>query len=303
MVSLDRTNEHVKCCTLDLQVFDEVPADRIIKDYDIRKIETLNYRLSSYYHFGDYPNGTSHYYGDPSFHGVDNLGKNNSGSRNLGNANRGFYNIGYCNFGDKNIGNSNFGDSNQGDDNIGSSNMGNNNFGNSNKGNLNFGFNNNGICNWGNNNIGNFNRTDGAIGYFNSKPGVQILFNQPYKKTPLLAKQLEKTCAILYNLFVKSLNKTLSYEDYQEVFEYITTSSFRVSPFSSPFCETISQCNARYEKKFRLACNEVFSQLPDSQKLLFKQLPNFSYEIFEEVTGITESALETTSDGSKETKD
>jgi Pentapeptide repeats (8 copies) len=207
--------------------------------------------------------------------GYRNSGDRNSGNWNSGNWNSGDSNSGYRNSGDWNSGNWNSGNWNSGNRNSGDSNSGYRNSGNWNSGNRNSGYRNSGNWNSGNWNSGDRNSGDSNSGYRNSgafctdsNPEL-ILFNKP---SGIKVKDWEnyEACNIMYGIdttlwvpmSVMSDAEKLAHPKYETTEGYLKT---------IPIKE---------------AWQNMWHNLDDSKKELFYALPNFSAEIFEEITSI-----------------
>ena len=187
--------------------------------------------------------------------GKDCTGLCNTGNRNTGDCNTGNRNTGDCNTGNRNTGNRNTGDWNTGDRNTGNRNTGNRNTGNRNTGNWNTG-----DWNTGNRNTGFFSTITPKASLFEKEtnlthdevfelPGMQVL-NWNYEN----------------NWWIYSDN--MNEEEKNAHPEYKTTGGYLKSiPFKD-------------------ACNIMWSNLSDSDKLKVLELPNFDAKIFEKVTGI-----------------
>ena len=182
-----------------------------------------------------------------------NSGNGNSGNRNSGNWNSGIYNSGY-----RNSGNWNSGDSNSGYKNSGYSNSGYSNSGYSNSGDWNSG-------DW---NSGDWNSGDSNSGFFNiNKPKVRIFG----KETDIKKEDIDFPIYLYFNL-----TEFIDYDDMSEEEKQNNSSA----EFTKGYLKTYEYKEA-FKKSFEQA--EIY----DIKKTL--ELPNFDYEIFEEISSISES--------------
>ena len=182
--------------------------------------------------------------------------------RNLYNRNSGNYNPGDCNPGNRNSGNYNPGDCNSGDCNSGNCNSGNYNPGNCNSGDYNPG-----DCNSGNYNSGDYNS-----GYCNSDSPKVRMFN---KKTNLtFTDPIDFPNYFWFNLtkFV-DVKKMTAKEKKQYPHYNVTTGFLRTYDYKEA-----------WKNSFKRATKK------DVEKTL--KLPNFSFKVFEEISGITKKDFE-----------
>ena len=177
-----------------------------------------------------------------------NTGRGNRGESNAGDFNIGSRNVGKLNVGDFNTGDSNCGIDNVGDSNKGSANTGSGNIGHSNGGFFNVGSYNTGSCNIGNKNSGSCNIGSSNAGSWNLGNGHSGFFN---------------------------------------------TLPEPIFMFNKP-AGGISASDIILPKWLRLSCplskssireNFENADIGDIQSVL--SLPNFDYEIFEQITGIS----------------
>jgi hypothetical protein len=207
--------------------------------------------------------------------GDSNSGYRNSGDRNSGDSNSGDRNSGNRNSGDSNSGYRNSGNWNSGDRNSGDRNSGDRNSGDWNSGNRNSGDSNSGYRNSGNWNSGNRNSGDSNSGYRNSgafctdeDPQV-ILFDKPTKMT---VKEWEQTraCQLMYNIdpTVWVPWSIMTEEERKRNPKYEASEGYTKS---IPMTE---------------AWANFWGNLPDEDKQLFLDLPNFDAEKFKKITGI-----------------
>ena len=187
--------------------------------------------------------------------GEFNTGKKNTGRKNAGDYNTGFYNKGSFNRGGFNKGNKNTGFYNTGEGNVGENNAGD----------FNTGFLNSGFYN-----IGHFNSGDGNTGFFNTDEANIRMFN---KETNLKRGDISFPFWF-YNI---QLTEWVCYEDMTEIEKQ-----------KYPGCEIIGGYLKTYDYKeaWRKAFNEE-NDLVEIRKA--EQLPNFDYQIFQEITGISKS--------------
>ena len=204
--------------------------------------------------------------------GDQNTGDQNTGERNTGNRNTGDWNTGDRNTGDWNTGERNTGDRNTGDRNTGDQNTGEYNTGDWNTGNRNTGERNTGEYNTGNRNTGDRNTW-----YFNTTTPTQwLLFNK------------------LATLWDSNWNLIVSFPEYFS-FSVDTTERIERNDMTSS------------EKKYNTDAESMWGYLKkyDTDKTLhtyrkrsFEKakkkdvaktlgLPNFDYDIFAEISGIT----------------
>jgi hypothetical protein len=196
--------------------------------------------------------------------GVDNIGfwntrDWNTGDRNTGNRNTGDWNTGDRNTGNRNTGNRNTGDWNTGDRNTGDRNTGNWNTGNRNTGNR----------NTGNRNTGDWNTGDRNTGFF----------NRDTPKLRFFEKDSDWTCQDWYNSKAHSASCKFI------LTEWIPESEMTdKEKIEQPLFHTQEGYLRKYE--YKQACEIWWSKLKQDEKDSFKELPNFSSEIFKDITGI-----------------
>ena len=185
--------------------------------------------------------------------GKNNTGFANTGNRNTGNYNTGDYNTGYCNTGNYNTGNRN---------------TGNYNTGYRNTGNLNTGDYNTGNLNTGDYNTGNFNTGNYNTGFFNTKENKCFIFDEMSDMT--------------YIEFIES-----------EYYEALTSVVFPLTEWIEYTIEEKANDKAKeliggYLKKrtFKEAARIWWSNMSEENKEIIKQMPNFTPEKFEAITGI-----------------
>ena len=188
-------------------------------------------------------------------HLKDNTGCLNSGYYNSGDYNSGYYNSGNYNSGDRNSGNYNSGDRNSG----------NYNSGDRNSGNRNSGYYNSGNYNSGNYNSGNYNSGDRNSGFFNTNEPKMRFFNQDsnttyseFSKNRIVYPDL-KICAWVE---LNDLPKEEQTESAKQMGGLLKTLTYKE------------------------AWAEYWNRASKEDKEWFKNLPNFSWEIFTEITGI-----------------
>jgi len=210
-----------------------------------------------------------------------NSGYFNSGDKNLGNWNSGDYNSGDNNSGDWNSGDYNSGDENLGDFNSGGKNSGDNNSGYYNSGDNNSGDWNSGDYNSGDENLGDFNSGDLNSGDFNSG---DFNINQP--KFRLFNKDTEYT----KSEFLEKYDYPLSYFNIKLtdwIFESdMTTTEKKKHPeykTAGGYLKTYS-----YKEAWKISFEEKCDKTAAEKTV---NLPNFDYDIFVEITGITKAML------------
>ena len=177
---------------------------------------------------------------------------NNTGVNNSGDRNSGYYNSGDWNSGDWNSGDWNSGDWNSGYRNSGDYNSGDYNSGNRNSSDL---------------NSGDWNSGDWNSGYFNTgSPNKIQIFNQWVEMTH---KEFEDK----YNIYADiPLNKWIDDTDMTEQ----EIKDFPQAKQMGGYLKTL---------EFKEACQIWWNENPERHKD-FLELPNFSTDIFKEITGI-----------------
>lgn len=194
----------------------------------------------------------------------------NSGNRNIGIYNSGNHNSGNCNTGSWNSGSRNTGDMNSGYSNSGNGNSGSGNSGNWNYGHWNSGNFNSGNCNTGSWNSGNYNS-----GYFNTPAQNQFFcFNKLTEKQPI---------------------------DFPDFLNFDLTVWVPVATMTADEKNNHPECDALGGYLKEVAYKEAFRKSffkakekdnwPDELAKL-KAIPNFNYDIFEEISGISKEELE-----------
>ena len=189
-----------------------------------------------------------------------NTGYYNTGYYNTGNRNTGYYNTGNCNTGICNTGYCNTGICNTGYRNTGDYNTGNHNTGNYNTGYYNTGYRNTGDYNTGNCNTGICNtgyRNTGICntGYYNTGNLNTGSFNTKKPK------------------YTQLFNKNILFSEYKKI------------EFPKYFYFELKE---DYKKSWIESFNNASKEeVEDTIKL-----PNFSYKIFEEITGISKKMIQ-----------
>jgi len=251
-----------------IEQFSKICSDNIIF------IEELTNQSSVYFNSGDSNSGNWN-------SGDSNSGDSNSGYRNSGDRNSGDRNSGDSNSGDRNSGNRNSGDWNSGDRNSGDSNSGDRNSGNRNSGDWNSGYRNSGNRNsgdWnsGNWNSGNRNSGDSNSGYRNSgafcidqNPKL-VLFDKP---TDIDIKDWENSEVM------KVMNNYLNFN----FWVYESEMSAKEKKDNPTYTTT-----GGYLKQISVheGWKNMWGNLTEHNKNLFKNLPNFDSKKFEIITGI-----------------
>jgi len=180
------------------------------------------------------------------------MANNNTGSENSGNYNSGNYNSGNCNSGNYNSGDCNSGNRNSGNRNSGDRNSGNRNSGNCNSGNYNSGY-----CNSGNYNSGWFNTDEPKMRFFNKDSDVTYTkFSEKMIVYPDLL-----VCSWIYEKDMTDKEKKDN-PNYKTLYGYLKTLDYKE------------------------AWAEYWTRATKEQKEFFLTLPNFSWELFTEITGI-----------------
>lgn len=188
--------------------------------------------------------------------GIMNTGDRNTGTMNTGTMNTGNRNTGHKNSGDMNTGIRNSGDMNTGIRNSGGMNTGNCNTGNWNTGDENSGFLNSGHKNTGNCNTGDWNTGYRNTGSWNSGHRHTGFFNT---MSPQIILVFNKECSLLE--WEKAIIPQFIY------FNLIEND---------------------YKKSFI----ESFNKTTKGDVELLLKLPNFDYEVFEEISGISKKMIE-----------
>jgi hypothetical protein len=196
--------------------------------------------------------------------GNGNIGKDNAGNRNRGKDNTGNRNRGNYNSGNYNTGNYNSGSFNNGNDNVGNHNSGSFNRGYSNTGNYNSGSFNRGFRNSGDWNTGDYN-----TGYFNSNtPDTVRVFNKDCSHSEWAAASKP---ACLYapqpTTWVSDSNMTDEEKEANQGFQ-VHGGYLRV--------------NNDMAEEWR---NAIWGA-SEKDRQAIRDLPNFDYDIFEEITGV-----------------
>lgn len=194
-------------------------------------------------------------------HIYGNTGLFNNGKFNTGDHNKGYQNNGDCNCGNFNEGFANYGNGNAGRRNFGNGNNGSYNRGHYNKGNCNNGDYNSGDCNCGDYHNGVFcnEKQEDTVMFFNKKSN--ITWSQ-WQDSPVYC-------------IISSLGM-IRWKDWA----YMPIEEKRLHPDA--------YINGGYLKKctYKEAWVDLWKHLTDDEKDLFKNLPNFDPEIFEDITGI-----------------
>lgn len=210
-----------------------------------------------------------------------NTGYGNSGDYNSGNYNSGNYNSGYYNSGDSNSGYRNSGDYNTGDRNSGDYNSGNFNDGYRNSGHHNSGSYNSGHHNSGNHNSGNYNSGDYNSGDWNKSSYNNGCFNTI--EPPIMI--FNKPSEITYLDWLNSSAKYLLNRIPKGIVEWIVSSDMNDEEKAA---HPEHKTTGGYLKVLNeIECRQIWwDGLTESQKEIFKSIPNFDASIFEEITGI-----------------
>jgi hypothetical protein len=203
----------------------------------------------------------------------NNTGIDNSGNYNSGNYNSGYYNSGYRNSGNYNSGNYNSGYYNSGYCNSGYRNSGYYNSGNCNSGNYNSGYYNSGNYNSGNYNSGyynsgNYNSGDRNSGWFNTNEPKMRMFN---RDTDMTYSEFNEKFSLVYPDL-----KTCSWVDKEDMTDQEKGVTKNWENMGG-YLKTLS---------YKEAWAEYWQRATKEEKDFFLNLPNFSADIFKEITGI-----------------
>ena len=191
--------------------------------------------------------------------GYMNSGYRNSGDMNSGDRNSGYRNSGYRNSGDMNSGYMNSGYRNSGDMNSGDRNSGYRNSGDRNSGDRNSGYRNSGIANKCNFSNGVFcNEDDMNIRIFNKPSGMSL--RDFYR-----SRYWEAICGAEFNL-----TEWVCYTDEEKA------------------ADPEKERKGGYLKvnSYEEACGKWWADLSEEDKQTIREIPNFSPEIFKDITGI-----------------
>ena len=155
--------------------------------------------------------------------------------------------------------------------NSGNCNSGNWNSGDCNSGNRNSGNCNSGDCNSGNRNSGDWNKCNYSNGCFNTEEPKIYLFNKPSDWT--------------YRDWINSNARYLLNKIPTDVLEWVYSKSMTDQEKQEhPEHETTGGFLKMIEKS--KSSQEWWNSLPEYQKNIIKEIPNFDPDIFEEITGI-----------------
>ena len=201
-----------------------------------------------------------------------NSGDRNSGYYNSGDRNSGYYNSGYYNSGDHNSGYRNSGYYNSGGHNSGGHNSGY-----YNSGDHNSGGHNSGDRNSGDRNSGYWNSCNKESGFFNSRISEEIrIFNKP-----CLCKIWEsciKPSFIYFGLDRWISSERMSPKEKKEYPDYIITDGYlKELDYKEAWLESAKSAMDRSDW--------------DKQLKLLQGLPNFDWDVFEEISGLSKEFL------------
>ena len=186
------------------------------------------------------------------------MGNDNVGNRNVGDYNVGDRNVGYWNVGDYNAGNCNVG---------GYRNVGNWNVGDYNVGDCNVGYCNVGDRNVGNWNVGDYNLGDCNVGHFNTTtPELINIFNKPCERS--VWDVCIKPDWIYFYLTLWISESTMTQKEKDDHPTYKTTGGYLKS------------------YTYKEAWANAYKEATDADIALTLKLPNFDYDVFEEISGI-----------------
>ena len=245
---IDHSSKDSKCCTNKIQIVEEITWEEVLR------LVNLGKGCSGFCNSGNRNSGNRN-------SGDCNSGDCNSGDWNSGNCNSGDCNSGDCNSGNRNSGDCNSGDWNSGDCNSGDCNSGNRNSGNRNGGNRNS----------GNRNSGDWNKCNYSNGCFNTEEPKIYLFNKPSDWTYM--DWIDSNARYLLNKIPTDVlnwvySESMTDQEKQEHPEHETTGGF---------LKMIEKSKSS---------QEWWNSLPEYQKNIIKEIPNFDPDIFEEITGI-----------------
>ena len=250
-----------------IKVVREIVGDELDKLIDVGK--NIGYFNKGEYNYGCKNTGIKNF-------GRYNFGDENYGLHNHGDFNFGYRNYDYANVGRCNDGSFNTGCANKGRENTGYYNAGAKNNGLNNNGTLNSGFSNNGGFN-----IGCFNNGEHNIGEANIGSNNVGLFctNESKAKLYIFNKESDITLEQWYEHPVSSIISRL------HLTEWIKQSYV---PFKEEKDNTSKVINDGYLKvyEYKEAWQNLWKELSDEEKELFKTIPNFDSDIFEKITGI-----------------
>jgi hypothetical protein len=201
--------------------------------------------------------------------GIANTGEGNTGLANTGDRNTGSRNTGDRNTGDRNTGDRNTGDSNTGSWNTGYRNTGSRNTGDRNTGDRNTGDSNTGSWNTGYRNTGYSNTGDRNTGAFCTGSAPFPIFNQPSNWTEQQFKD-SKAFSLLCQVDTKQWVPS-SYMTEEEKAKYPSHTT----------CEGYLK-----DIPFKEAFQNAWHNWSESNRKAFYELPNFTWEIFTEITGV-----------------
>lgn len=201
--------------------------------------------------------------------GDHNNGSMNSGYKNTGDSNSGNWNSGERNSGERNSGDFNSGDFNSGDRNSGYSNNGDMNSGNCNSGDINSGDRNSGYWNTGDSNSGDSNSGNWNSGYCNSGD-----FNSCNYSSGFFCNQPQK-------VKIFNIDTNYTYEEFYDSvwWQALTSCSFNLTYMDNDELKT---------RTYKEACAAWWEGMTDENKEIIKTIPNFSWEVFTDITGIAE---------------
>ena len=215
--------------------------------------------------------------------GENNSGHGNTGHRNSGYANTGHRNSGHWNSGDWNAGHRNSGDGNSGERNSGYWNSGDRNSGDRNSGDRNSGDGNSGDRNSGDWNSGYRNSGDGNSGYGNSTNRETGIFNTTQGKIRCFNQETDLSWDDIdhpeFNNFY--LNKWIPEADMTDE-EKKSDPEFDVR---GGYLKTYT---------WEEAWANYWRDSDDEEKQKVLNLPNFSWDVFTEITGIDVEQPKTT---------
>ena len=253
----------------DKSVCSDIKIIRILEDDEVKELCNLVSNIGL--HNSGYKNS-----------GYKNSGYMNSGHWNLGNSNSGHWNSGYMNSGNRNSGDwnsgnsnsghwnsgyMNSGDKNSGDKNSGYMNSGHMNSGHWNSGYMNSGDKNSGYWNSGYMNSGNWNKSNYNTGCFNTKDITTILtFNKNCKKEKW--DNAKKPNFIYFNSTLWITEQDMTKQEKKDHPEFYCLKGY---------LKTLT-----YKDAWKIS----WDNKADDDIELLEALPNFSWKVFTEISGI-----------------
>ena len=195
---------------------------------------------------------------------------------NLGGSNYGRYNSGSFNYGNYNTGRENLGDGNCGVGNYGNNNYGSFNWGNGNSGNHNLGNHNTGCYNYA-------NFCAGTLCTVSHSPST-YMFNRPLTLDDDLRMQRYGFPAFFYDV------KPVIVIDQRDVAKY--RGYIKIDDYTEAFDDLSMLRTVSWESLWRFALAKAKTERTWKKQLEhLVNLPNFSYAVFESITGISKQQI------------